>query len=259
MKRALRRAVARVVPEAAAGGVRVLLYHAVEEPDSADWLSLRVRPASFHQQMMRLRDAGYAVVPLAALLDPPDEGRLHVAITFDDGYRSQLWAADVLREFGFPATFFVTPRFLDGVASPAAYWERWGHLQWSDAAALLAGGFEIGAHSMTHPDLRRCSDAELESEVAGVKDALEQRLGASIVSFSYPYGRYDDRVKAAATRTGYRLACTSRYGVNRTAGPAYAVYRTEVAGTDDATDFRWKLAGKYDWLGYWQNLRPSSW
>jgi hypothetical protein len=58
-------------------------------------------------------------------------------------------------------------------------------------------------------------------------------------------------------RAGYQLACTSRYGVNRTVGPSYAVRRTEVSGTDSLWDFRMKLAGRYDWFGYWQDLKRA--
>lgn len=241
---------------AAGVGTRVLLYHSIDELDPDDQMSLRVSREAFREQMTLLRTEGYSVVPLAALLNPHHEdGRLHVAITFDDGYRSQAWAAAVLREFGFPATFFVAPRFLDGVRSPAAYWERWGHLRWDEAAALIEAGFEIGAHSTTHPDLRQCAGAHLEAEVAGAKARLEERLGGEIVSFSYPYGRHDSRVRLAVQGAGYRLACTSRYGPNRTSESCFAIQRTEVLGTDDLVDFRWKLHGKYDWLRYWQDLR----
>ena len=208
--------------------------------------------------MEYLRTGGYAVVPLAALLNPSQEAdRVRVAITFDDGYRSQNWAADVLRDFGFPATFFVVPRFLDGVREPRAYWERWGHLSWDEVGKLILVGFDVGAHSTSHPDLRRCPDAELEDEVSGARALLQRRLGTEIVSFSYPYGRTDARVRRAVKRGGYSLGCTSRYGLNRSPGPSYAVHRTEVAGTDDLDDFRWKLHGKYDWLGYWQDVRST--
>ena len=69
--------------------------------------------------------------------------------------------------------------------------------------------------------------------------------------FSYPFGRHESRVRRAVERAGYCLACTSRYGLNRSR-QSYAVRRTEVTGTDTLADFRRKLRGKYDWLGYWK-------
>ncbi|OFW06451.1 MAG: hypothetical protein A3I61_20080 [Acidobacteria bacterium RIFCSPLOWO2_02_FULL_68_18] len=240
------------------GGVRVLLYHAIDDPHPADCLSLRVSRRQFLDQMAVLRDDAYAVVPLDAVFHPqPDNGRLPVAITFDDGYRTVAWAAAVLKDFGFPATFFVVPRFLDGVQSPAAYWEEWAYLTWGDLAALADHHeFAVGAHSTTHLDLRRCADARLAWEISEAKLLLERRIGRAVTSFSYPFGRHDRRVRRAVERAGYELACTSRYGLNRSPGSRYAVHRTEVAGRDSLRDFHWKLRGKYDWLAHWQDLGP---
>lgn len=258
MKPTLRRALARVAPQAAAGGVRVLLYHSIDEPDPLDTLSLRVSRARFLEQMRLLQAEGYAVVPLTSVFQATGpRGRPRLAITFDDGYRSVMWAATTLRVLGFPATFFVVPRFLDGVRSPAAYWERWEHLRWEEAAALIADGFDIGAHSTTHPDLRQCDSEQLEQEVSGARALLQERLKTDIVSFSYPYGRHDRRVRRAVERAGYQLACTSRYGLNRSSGRSYSVHRTEIAGTDTLQDFLWKVRGKYDWFGRWQDVRAT--
>ena len=179
---------------------------------------------------------------------------MRIAITFDDGYRSHAWAAAILRDFGFTATFFVVPRFLDGRHTAPPYWENWGHLTWEDISVLGEQGFEIGAHSTTHADLTTCSGARLDDEVSGARALLERRLGRPIRSFSYPFGRHDRRVRQAVERAGYALACTSRYGLNRTPGPSYQVPRTEVSGDDDLTVFRLKVRGKFDWLRYWQSL-----
>jgi peptidoglycan/xylan/chitin deacetylase (PgdA/CDA1 family) len=236
-------------------GVRVLVYHAIDDPDPHDRLALRVSPQRFLEQMTLLRDEGYAVVPLDSVFDPHGENHsARVAITFDDGYSSQAWAAEVLRDFGFPATFFVVPRFLDGVRAPAAYWEAWGHLGWAEAAALVDGGFEIGAHSATHPDLRQCTNDQLEREVLGAKRVLEDRLRKDVESFSYPHGRHNSRVRQEVKRAGYQIGCTSRYGVNRPSRAPFSIHRTEVTGADTLQDFRWKLQGRYDWFGYWQDM-----
>lgn len=251
---AVRRAIARLAPtRQTANGIRVLLYHSIDAPDNEDRLSLRVSRDNFLAQMTWLRERAYSVVPLRELLSATtNEAQPSVALTFDDGYRSLAWAFGILREFGFPGTVFVVPRLINGVRAPTAYWERWGHLDWDDLGRLVDSGIEIGAHSMTHPDLRRCTDDELEEEVAGAKALLETRLGGGVTSFSYPYGRYDKRVRLAVERAGYRLACTGRHGDNRNRGPSYLVRRTEIIGNDDLQHFQFKLQGKYDWLRYWQ-------
>jgi peptidoglycan/xylan/chitin deacetylase (PgdA/CDA1 family) len=221
-------------------------------------MALRVSRDAFLQQMNVLRADGYDVVPLASVLKASPGGKQRqVAITFDDGYRDQRWAVELLRDFGFPATLFVTPRFLDGICRPERYWEQWEHLGWDDVAALGREGLDIGAHSATHPDLRTCTARQLDVEAGEARQMLSARLGRDVEHFSYPYGRHDGRVRRAVERAGYTLACTSQYGTNGTLTSPYLIQRTEISGTDDLNDFRWKLRGKYDWLAYWQAV--TSW
>jgi peptidoglycan/xylan/chitin deacetylase (PgdA/CDA1 family) len=249
----LRRLGATVTPSVRDGRLRVLLYHAIAESDGDDPIGLRVPPDRFRTQMQILRDEGCTVVPLTALNDArAGAADAQVAITFDDGYRSDLQATAILAEFGYPATFFLVPRFLDGIDTPLHYWERWPHLTW-DEASTLAAGFGVGAHSATHRDLTTCTDGELDEELAGARRRLEQGLGQSITTMSYPHGRYDARVRDAASRAGYTIACTSRYGVND-AGATLDVRRTEISGRDSLDDFRDKVRGKYDWMGTLQRL-----
>ena len=109
MKSRVKRGVARVVPATTAPGTRVLLYHAIDRPDPMDCLGLRVPVETFRGQMEHLRRRGSRVIPLRDLVDGAERGdAARVAITFDDGYRSQLEAAAILEEFGFPATLFST-------------------------------------------------------------------------------------------------------------------------------------------------------
>ena len=256
MKQIIKRALVRLAPVSSDPGLRVLLYHAVEEEDPSDHLLLRVSPETFRCQMGILRAEGYQVVPLKSLLDGLGNVSVpRVAITFDDGYQSQLQAAAILDEFGFPATFFVTIRFLNGDQAATNYWEKWDHMGWKDIQALFARGFEIGAHSVSHPCLTRCHPAQLQQEVKGVKSRLEDCLGQSVISFSYPYGAYNNAVQHGVQEAGYRLACTSVYGVNCLPCAWFELRRTELSGADRLEDFRRKLQGKYDWLSYWQRWR----
>ena len=259
MKQAIKRTIARFAPAKTESGLRILLYHAVEESDPSDRMSLKVPPDAFRAQMALLREAGYQVVPLMSPLDGADgDGTARVVITFDDGYASQLAAADILEEFGFPATLFVVPAFLDGRVRGEGYWERWGHFGWRELAALASRGFDIGAHSASHPErLTRCSSVEVEQEIAGAKRLLEQRLGRPVGSFSYPHGAYNAAVERSVQEAGYRLACTSVAGINRDPWRWFALRRTEIAGTDGLVEFQQKLQGKYDWVGPWHQWRAA--
>lgn len=251
MRNVVKRAIAALNPLPPVPGCRVLLYHAVDEPSAEDRLGLCVSPAAFREQMGWLKEEGFTVVPLTALWRGVAGERL-VAITFDDGYASQLTGAAILEEFGFPATFFVVPDFLDGRGGRGGYWERWGYFGWGELQTLAACGFDIGCHSASHVRLTPCSPHELEEETLGAKQRLEAMVRREVASFSYPHGAFNERVARAVRQAGYRLACTSLYGVNRAPCPWFALRRTEITGDDRLSEFAMKLTGRYDWLNLWQ-------
>lgn len=93
----------------------VLNYHRIlETPDPL--LTAEPDGAAFRWQMQLLADC-FNVLPLDEALRALDADRMPpraVCITFDDGYRSMHDVAlPILREFGFPATVFVTTGYID--------------------------------------------------------------------------------------------------------------------------------------------------
>ena len=74
------------------------------------------------------------------------------------------------------------------------------------AAVSASRHITIGAHTVNHPYLTSCSDAELQREIAGSKSELERICGRPVTAFAYPDGDYDARVAAAVERAGFRVA-----------------------------------------------------
>lgn len=192
----------------------VLAYHKI---DTGLELGVNVvAPGAFRSQMEWLAEHGFAGISLAEAIaevggaQPGRAGRRPAVLTFDDGYEGLLrHALPVLSRLGFRGTLFV----------PSAYVGRWSdwdtrllgrryrHLDAAGLRAFVAAGFELGSHSATHADLRRVDDARLDAEAAGSRRALEEIAGRRVVSFAYPFGRADARVRAAVARAGYRAAC----------------------------------------------------
>lgn len=89
----------------------ILMYHGTPRRDAA-------RLA----RQLRMVALFFEVVPLAALTEPSRRGPRRVALTFDDGLRSNVEVAyPILRALGLPATFFVCP----GLVERAAW--LWNH------------------------------------------------------------------------------------------------------------------------------------
>ena len=66
-----------------------------------------------------------------------------VVVTFDDGYLSQYThAKPVLRRLGWPGVLYLEGKNLGA-----------GGLTTRQVQAMIAAGWEVGAHTLTHPDL----------------------------------------------------------------------------------------------------------
>jgi peptidoglycan/xylan/chitin deacetylase (PgdA/CDA1 family) len=187
-----------VGPSAAAGvGDRlVLCYHAVSDVVAS---TRTVRRSELRRHVAALVDRGYVGMTFnRVVLERTRKDRL--AVTFDDGDRSVLeHAFSVLSELGVPGTAFVAA---GTVGAP-------GLLGWDELRLLANAGWEIGSHSVTHACLTDVDDAALEEELRASRELIEAQLGVPCRSIAYPYGESDERVRAAARRTGYTAGCTT--------------------------------------------------
>lgn len=86
-------------------------------------------------------------------------------------------------------------------------------LNWDEIKKLSDYGWEVGSHGVTHRRLTECSDTDLSYEISQSKTALEDKLGAVVRSFSYPYGRNDDRVNNNLSKS-YRYIVSVGNGCN---------------------------------------------
>lgn len=183
----------------------VLAYHGVgDAPNGDDPRRLIVSPRHLKAQVRLLRRLQYRFVTAGELADAA-AGRL-AAVTFDDGWENNLTVAlPLLQQLGVPATFFLCPGLLGG-QHPDVRGPSGRLLDEEGVQELAAAGMELGAHSMTHPDLRTLDDERLEYELEGSRREVERLTGRPCLTFAYPYGFADERVIAATGRAGYRLA-----------------------------------------------------
>jgi peptidoglycan/xylan/chitin deacetylase (PgdA/CDA1 family) len=109
--------------------VYILLYHRVSDDDPT-CRNMAISARIFRRQMDYLAHSRYRPISLTTLLDYL-EGRTElagdsIAITFDDGYRDNFTTAfPILREFGVPATIFLTTGLIDSQEAP--WWDRVGN------------------------------------------------------------------------------------------------------------------------------------
>lgn len=207
--------------------VPVLMYHVLgDPPEGAAWPHLFVSRAEFEAQVTWLEARGFRAVTLTQVWQHWRQGRPlpehPVVLTFDDGYHSVAAVAlPVLAARGWSGVLNLK---VGNLGVPGGLTER-------QVQRLLLGGWELGAHTLTHPDLRTLDDAALNREVAGSRAELRRRFRARIDFFCYPAGRYDDRVVAAVRRAGFLGATTTDNGLATAADP-YRLRRVRVSRGD---------------------------
>jgi peptidoglycan/xylan/chitin deacetylase (PgdA/CDA1 family) len=79
-----------------------------------------------------------------------------------------------------------------------------------EALVELAGNrlVDIGGHTRSHPWLPALPAREQLDEIRGARTWLEDRLGRTIRSFSYPYGAYEPVTCSAVREAGFTNAST---------------------------------------------------
>ena len=126
------------------------------------------------------------------------EDRTIVTTSWDDGDPLDLKLADLLAECGVAGTFYVSPRNRERQAMGPA------------EVRQLCEGFEVGAHTLTHPDLRALGPDEAQRETSDGKRELEDIVGRPVEMFCYPRGRYNAAVRGHVIESGFIGARTTR-------------------------------------------------
>lgn len=198
-------------PADTAVSVPVLCYHRFG-PTVAD--SMTVTTSVFEAHLEFLRENGYTVIPLQALVDyrlgkaPPPPPR-SVVITVDDGHRSVYEAMlPLIKRYRVPVTLFIYPSAISNKHAPYAMsWEQLGEL-------VDTGYFNIQSHTYWHPNFKterkRLAPADYDKFVATQlqrsRNVLAKRFGTSVDVLAWPFGIYDDDLKQKAEAAGYVAA-----------------------------------------------------
>lgn len=207
----------------------ILLYHRIADPPSIYTSDARyyIPPSEFEWQMQTLRDWGYTTIQISLLTEAIIRGAAlpprPVVISFDDGDASVFENAfPIMQSQGFTGLIYLVGNYLGAT----------GYMDIPKVQALVASGWEIGSHSMSHPHLPSVPE-QVYYEAAYSKDLLQNTFGVNVSSFAYPFGEIDPFVATKVAEYGYSaavgLGTTSLHGLDS----LYYLSRIEVRyGTD---------------------------
>ncbi len=124
-----------------------------------------------------------------------------VTTSWDDGHKLDLKLAHLLQKYNIPATFYVSPASTEFPKED---------LLSKQEIQLLSEDFEIGGHTLHHPNLSQIPLASAIDDIKAGRDILESIVGEKLQSFAYPYGAYTGQVQKAVLDLGFTVVRTTK-------------------------------------------------
>lgn len=220
---ALKYIINRIVHLSISPSCLIILYHRVADVKDDPHL-LSVSPDNFRKQLTCLKKR-YTIIKLSELVNDVKNKNIKrntAVITFDDGYADNFYnALPILKELNIPATIFVTAGKID--SNEPFYWDKQtnandqGRALTKEELIQLSENplIEIGAHTITHPNLASESLEKQNYEIRESKFFLEKILNKSMVSFAYPFGgkqNFNQNSVDLVKKNSYLYACSTLPG-----------------------------------------------
>ena len=231
--------------------IPILLYHSVSDTPTGDFGPFTVSRSQFAAHLDRLLAHGFATLTIGQLLarirarEPLPERT--AVITVDDGFadfETNAWPE--LQKRGINATLYVTA----GVVGRRPRWlaplhaDQLPMLNQQQLVDLAAQGCEIGAHSMSHPQLDCLASDQAAQEIGQCKEVLEQALGQSVDSFAYPHGHYNRKVRQMVVDAGYSSASAVKDALSHLDDDQFALARITVKSKFDEAKIDQVIVGE---------------
>jgi len=221
-------------------GNRIVLYHAIGTNLSFDTYGISISKEIFLEHILYLNN-NYEIVPI-------DESyknnldRKTISITFDDGYKDNLYALEICEKYNISFTLYITTSFIG----------KENYLNESDIKEFSKSEIcTLGTHSHTHPHLDTLTYDEQHYELEKSKIILESIVGYEITHFSFPHGSYNKDTIRIIEKLGYNVVSSSHIGLNTNKNyDLKKLKRIEIIASDSVTDLNKKLLGYYDYLKY---------
>lgn len=190
---------------------------------SCDYTAVDYSPKGFEELLKKIYERGLRLVSARDFFQHPQPEKM-IICTFDDGYESVYRnALPVMQRYGFTATVYVCPDLIGMDNS----WNHKDdtvrmHMNKEMIDKLWHSGWEIGSHGLSHINLLRLSEHELEDNLVSSKKQLS--MYGSVESFCYPYGKYNSFIKEKVKQY-YKNAFSVDIGGNNYINDLYQITR----------------------------------
>jgi peptidoglycan/xylan/chitin deacetylase (PgdA/CDA1 family) len=122
----------------------------------------------------------------------------YICLSSDDGFKNNLSAARIFKQFGISACFFINPEFTKHASSFEKSKEFCQNklnlppvefMNWNDIQTLINLGHEIGLHTLSHDNVATLTDSDFENDCLKSQQIM-QKTNINVKHFAWPYGRF---------------------------------------------------------------------
>ena len=203
------------------------------------WLKLFGKtPITFH-------DYHYFKIGKKSLTNFP---KRPVILTFDDAYLDNYTNLfPLLKKYNYKAVIFA----LGDSLKLTNFWDvaegepEVPLMSLKQKKEMLDWGVEFGAHSMNHKNLTELSEEAVFEEIYVSKQVLEKELQTKVISFAYPYGKYNDDVKALVKRSQIPYSVVIDSGGMTIEDDPLAIFRAYIFPEDGFMSYYKKTSNWY--------------
>lgn len=211
--------------------VPILMYHhiAVSPVNSIYY----VAPDKFEDEIKLLHNWEYTPITTTMLVDAIKNGTSlpprPIILTFDDANEDNYANAfPIMKKYGMTGMLYLPFDYIGGN----------GYLTVDQIKEMAAAGWEVGSHSLTHPNLKVVDSARLRAEIVDSRKKLQALLKVPILTFAYPFGEVGSASIDYVKFAGYIAAMgATGFTADQGSGNLYVLQRSEIKGSEDAKTF----------------------
>lgn len=218
-------------------GNRILMYHALgtQLPWGDYGISMPLEQFKGHMEFCAKY---FHFVPISEIQSHLDDFTL--SLSFDDGYKDNLLALEILETLQIPFTIYISTSFIG-----KNYWLNKEEIKQLANSTLCT----IGTHGHTHTKLAQLPYQKQQYELEISKKILEDLLGMQIIHGSYPYSSYNKQTMQIAKDLGYHFISAGGIALNTISNyNPTKLHRFEIITSDNTTKLNKKILGYYDYL-----------
>jgi len=124
--------------------------------------------------------------------------KIIITSSWDDGHPLDIKLGKLLKKYSMKGTFYV----------PITNWAN-DSLNFQEIKQI-SKDFEIGGHTYNHSILTMVPEHRMNLELIQSKKKLEEITEQKIISFCYPLGQYNEKIKELIKKAGYLGSRTSK-------------------------------------------------